>query len=475
MSFMLTAGLLGLIATILGLVSVLLSPRSLLYRSADPGQCELLGWPLLLEQASSYYSRPGFFTLPGECYFSAGYRDAFQRFDAMAKELGLDVQHLNVTEDLATQVAIYSGRDDKYLVHISGIHGVESFAGDAVQLSSLQYLQHVLKTSENKENLPTIVFVHIANPYGFHNLRRVNEDNVDLNRNFLTEDEWTMVKARDPNYAHYVDFDFFLNPTDKPTHIPLLDEMLYVYTLVSNLLKYPMHTVKKAVVAGNYHKQDGYGFGGFQHTASTRNIINLLTQQLDLPAKARDLVLIDVHTGLGPYGVDTIMYDSTSDIVRSIFPTEYEGGGYGYDKKKGRTIGGLLTNAFGGNAQGKKGDDHDAVAESVSAGYELTVGKCILTNIHMHSNILIHILIHILYVTHTHIIGTVSEGLCKNFVAPQLPDEHRVCVTQEFGTVPVILVGKVWYMVYGMWYMANGEWRMVYGVWCMVYGKWCIV
>lgn len=373
---MLTAGLLGLIATILGLVSVLLNPRSPLYRSADPGHCELLGWPLPLERISSYYERDGFISLPGECYFSAGYLDAYERFNAMAKELGLEVQRLNVTEDLATQVAIYPGRDDKYLVHISGVHGVESFAGDAVQLSSLQYLQHVLETSNDKDSLPTIVFVHIANPYGFHNLRRVNEDNADLNRNFLTEEEWTMVKSRDPNYAHYVDFDFFLNPTDKPTHIPLIDEMLYVYTLVSNLLKYPMHTVKKAVVAGNYHKQNGYGFGGFQHTASTRNIIDLLSRQLDIPSRATDLVLIDVHTGLGPHSIDTIMYDSTSDNVRSIFPTEYFGGGFvdGNGKKKGKVIGGLLTNAFGGNAQGKKGEEKNAAAESVSAGYELTIG-----------------------------------------------------------------------------------------------------
>jgi hypothetical protein len=29
---------------------------------------------------------------------------------------------------------------------------------------------------------PTIVFVHAVNPFGFANNRRVNEDNVDVNR-----------------------------------------------------------------------------------------------------------------------------------------------------------------------------------------------------------------------------------------------------------------------------------------------------
>lgn len=50
-------------------------------------------------------------------------------------------------------------------------------------------------------------------------------------------------------------------------------------------------------------------------------------------------------------------------------------------------------------------------AEAVAAGYELTVGT--------------------------------TESLCRNFVAPNLTQDKRFCITQEFGTVPTIVVGKV--------------------------------
>jgi hypothetical protein len=33
-----------------------------------------------------------------------------------------------------------------------------------------------------KNNLPTLVIVHAVNPVGFAKNRRVNEDNIDLNR-----------------------------------------------------------------------------------------------------------------------------------------------------------------------------------------------------------------------------------------------------------------------------------------------------
>jgi hypothetical protein len=37
-----------------------------------------------------------------------------------------------------------------------------------------------LKYGANDE--PTLVFVHAVNPFGFANNRRVNEENIDLNR-----------------------------------------------------------------------------------------------------------------------------------------------------------------------------------------------------------------------------------------------------------------------------------------------------
>ena len=57
-----------------------------------------------------------------------------------------------------------------------------------------------------------IVLVHVLNPYGMAWLRRFNEHNVDLNRNFLGPDE-TYEGAPDG----YDDLDAFLNPRSLPS------------------------------------------------------------------------------------------------------------------------------------------------------------------------------------------------------------------------------------------------------------------
>ena len=48
---------------------------------------------------------------------------------------------------------------------------------------------------------PTIVLIHANNAYGFAKNRRFTEENVDLNRNFLTLKEFEEVTTRNHNFA----------------------------------------------------------------------------------------------------------------------------------------------------------------------------------------------------------------------------------------------------------------------------------
>ena len=66
------------------------------------------------------------------------------------------------------------------LVTISATHGVEGFCGSGAQVDWL--------TLGGPEQLPAGVaalMVHAINPHGFAWLRRVTEEGVDLNRNFV--------------------------------------------------------------------------------------------------------------------------------------------------------------------------------------------------------------------------------------------------------------------------------------------------
>lgn len=71
---------------------------------------------------------------------------------------------------------IGASRGPCVLVLVSDTHGAEGFAGSACQLRALHEAAWT--------GLP-VVLVHALNPFGFSHRRRVNEDNIDVNRNFV--------------------------------------------------------------------------------------------------------------------------------------------------------------------------------------------------------------------------------------------------------------------------------------------------
>ncbi len=84
----------------------------------------------------------------------------------------------------------------------SGTHGVEGLCGSGIQ--------HFLLRDGVAARVPddvALVLLHAVNPFGFAWLRRVNEDNVDLNRNFLDH------AAPHPENADYDGLADAVNPS----------------------------------------------------------------------------------------------------------------------------------------------------------------------------------------------------------------------------------------------------------------------
>jgi hypothetical protein len=184
---------------------------------------------------------------------------------------------------LATDVAVLGPADasDRLLV-ISGTHGVEGFAGSLCQTTWLR----------DGVDLPPglgVVLVHAINPYGFAWVRRVNEDNVDLNRNCV---DFAGGLPENPGYDRLADA---LVPEvwDDATQTRTAEELL------AFAAEHGFDGLQAAVSTGQYRHPRGIFFGGRGPVWSQRTLRRVVEQHL---ADARRVAILDLHTGLGPFG-----------------------------------------------------------------------------------------------------------------------------------------------------------------------------
>lgn len=169
--------------------------------------------------------------------FSPDYAIARERFRVKSLACGYDCTAYPIDqvspsgEELTIDIAIAGTSNPKRTVVISsGLHGVEGFLGSAIQLALLE--QRQILTSRSPDT--RVVLIHALNPYGSAWRRRWNEDNVDLNRNFLLpEEDFT---GSPKNYSK---FNAFLNPTSPPSQFEL-----YILQAIWLILKHGMASLR---------------------------------------------------------------------------------------------------------------------------------------------------------------------------------------------------------------------------------------
>jgi hypothetical protein len=218
-------------------------------------------------------------------YFSPDYATARDRFREAARGAGARLDTLTLTArgpdsgPLSIDIALLGNQaPQRALLHTSGLHGVEGFAGSAVQL----------RTLEIPPQLPSdgaLVLVHVLNPYGMAWLRRANENNVDLNRNFIANGEgWAGAPAR------YRAINALINPPGPPRR-----DCFYARAIAC-VLRHGFAPLKQAVAEGQYEFPRGLFFGGKMLEEGPRLYLEWLRATL---AGARYIFALDLHTGLG--------------------------------------------------------------------------------------------------------------------------------------------------------------------------------
>jgi hypothetical protein len=224
---------------------------------------------------------------PIASYFSLSYSESRGKFLAAAKKANATVTSIKHPlegpegEDLYMDVA-FVGPDgaENAIVIVAGTHGIEGFCGAGVETGFLSNPGALEKFSDMQ-----LVMIHGHNPHGFAWLRRVNEDNVDLNRNYVDFSE-----PQDVN-EYYLEVKDLVLPEQFGEES---EAAMQAWIKENGVANY-----QKAVMSGQRVDPQGIFYGGTGATWSNETMHKVLPEIL---AGQKNVALMDIHTGLGPYG-----------------------------------------------------------------------------------------------------------------------------------------------------------------------------
>ncbi|MGZ5278404.1 MAG: M14 family metallopeptidase [Pseudobdellovibrionaceae bacterium] len=192
-----------------------------------------------------------------------------------------DLQHLAVTHSGGTTDYFYSPeKKRKCLVHISGVHGVEGHIGSLIQ--------HEILKSKLSDLSFQVVLVHVVNPYGKAHSLRTNRNNVDLNRNVLSQ-----YHIENP---HFKTFEAFYKTGN------LLD----AGSIVSLVLKKGFRHATISAAGGQTDYPDSLFYAGHELQPE---LISLRETLISLIHPEAELSVLDVHSGLGRMGAESLIVD----------------------------------------------------------------------------------------------------------------------------------------------------------------------
>lgn len=225
-------------------------------------------------------------------HFSPDYVAARRKFLAAAAAAGAQTDSIAhpltgiAGEDLFTDTAWLGPRDAKaVLVTVSGTHGIEGYYGSGCQTGWL--------TDGHAARLPAgtaMLMIHASNPYGFSWGRRVNEDNMDINRNFID-----FAAGPPPANAAYAEVHDWLLPADwTDASVAALKASLAAY-----YEKVGRRAADAALVSGQHSHPQGIFYGGTEPCWSHRTVQAICEKYL---GTAKRICVLDHHTGLGPFG-----------------------------------------------------------------------------------------------------------------------------------------------------------------------------
>lgn len=251
---------------------------------------------------------------PAESYaYSDSFRESYDDIRAHLAELVADLRADGVTVENSVyavdetdglyidNIYLPSKVEKKNLIVLTtGVHGMEGYIG-AVMLDV--FFAEVYPTLDTNDT--GILIVANVNPYGMKYMRRYNENNVDLNRNFI--EDWD---AFDYNCnKEYPKVESFLEPEGAIGNA-FWHEAGFYASLAYQAVTNGADTISDALLTGQYASPEGVYYGGSGDEVSTAYLKGVFSDCLD--GEYENIIHIDIHSGYGPR-YNMVIFNSVQD------------------------------------------------------------------------------------------------------------------------------------------------------------------
>ena len=224
------------------------------------------------------------------------------------KQSGVTVEYntyaINAADDLyIDNIYLPANKENTNLIILTtGVHGIEGYIGSAMLDVFFEDIYPTIDTDKTG-----ILIVANVNPYGMKYMRRYNENNVDLNRNFI--EDWSTFDLS--SNKEYPKVDKFLQPTGKMGNA-FWHEVGFYLSLAKEAIFTGADTISDALLTGQYEYAEGVYYGGNGDEASTTYLKGVFADCID--GEYENIVHVDIHSGYGPR-YNMVIFNSVQDLT----------------------------------------------------------------------------------------------------------------------------------------------------------------
>jgi hypothetical protein len=202
------------------------------------------------------------------------------------------------------------GRKEKLLIISTGLHGIEGYIGSAVlQLFINEFLPQIKSESTG------LLLIHSLNPWGMSLWKRVNPDNVDLNRNFISG-EFQSPELENKDFPRLMTF---LCP-GRPLGKLITEKARFITGLIQTVIRLGTSRLREAALMGQYDHPSGIYYGGQLLQPETQMLMDLYRDSF---RGYKRIVHLDLHSGYGPRYQMTVVTSPRDDRDAGLMKEQY--------------------------------------------------------------------------------------------------------------------------------------------------------